>query len=607
MLSAARFLLACLLGSGCLASSALALADFRQRLPEDEIIYFLLPDRFDNADPGNDRGGIGGGRLQTGFDPTSRGFYHGGDLKGVLRRLDYIQDLGATAIWVAPIFANKPVQGDPGHEEGGYHGYWITDFTRVDPHFGTNEDFAALVAAAHRRGMKVYMDIVANHTADVIRYRECTHCPYRSRADYPYTRRGGIDGEPINRGFLGDDAAHQTAENFAHLVRPDYAYTPYVPAGEEHAKVPDWLNDPIYYHNRGETTYRGESSTMGDFAGLDDLMTENPRVVAGFIEIYGAWIDRYHVDGFRIDTAKHVNPEFWQAFVPAMLARADAAGIPNFHIFGEVALDTLDPGVLAQHTRVDRLPAVLDFAAQRAVIDTVAGVAGTAEFAQLYGQDALYEGGIAAARRLPTFLSNHDQGRFGYFLRKAFPGIGAREELQRMQLAYAMLLTLRGVPVIYYGDEQGFAGTGDNQDARQDMFPSRVAEFNAQRLIGSAGSTATANFDPQHPLYRFIWELAQLRSAEPALRRGAQLVRATRETPGLLAVSRIDADTGREILIAFNTSTQPLAAQVEVGAGAAMFVPLHGSCAGRVDAPGSYRVNLAPLDFVICAGETPPH
>jgi glycosidase len=600
---AARVWLTCLLGTGCLASSGAAPADFRARLPEDEVIYFLLPDRFDNADPGNDRGGLDGGRLETGFDPTAKAFYHGGDLKGVIRRLDYIQSLGATAIWVAPIFRNKPVDGPPGREEAGYHGYWITDFTRVDPHFGTNEDFHALVAAAHARGMKVYMDIVANHTADVIRYRECTACPYRSRADYPYTRRGGVAGEPINDGFLGDDAAHQTAENFAHLVRPDYAYTPFVPSGEEYIKVPEWLNDPIYYHNRGETTYKGESSTMGDFNGLDDLMTENPRVVQGFIDIYGDWIDRYHVDGFRIDTAKHVNPEFWQAFVPAMLTRARGAGIPNFAIFGEVAISSLEPGLLALHTRIDGLPAVLDFTTQRALIDTVAGIAGTAEFAQLYAQDGLYEGGEAAARRLPTFLSNHDQGRFGYFLRRAFPGIGAREELQRMQLAHAMLMTLRGVPVIYYGDEQGFAGSGDNQDTRQDMFASRVAEFNAQRLIGSSRSTATASFNPQHPLYLTIRELAELRSAQPALRRGTQIVRATSEAPGLLAVSRIDPADGRELLAAFNTSTLPVSAEVEVGAAVTAFRSLHGGCATSVDAPGSYHVELAPLDFVICAGE----
>src|SRR5207253_4194233 len=86
-------------------------ADYRARLPEDEVIYFLLPDRFENGDPSNDRGRLTGDRLATGYDPASKGFYHGGDIKGLIKRLDYIQGLGATAVWVAPIFKNKPVQG----------------------------------------------------------------------------------------------------------------------------------------------------------------------------------------------------------------------------------------------------------------------------------------------------------------------------------------------------------------------------------------------------------------------------------------------------------------------------------------------------------------
>ena len=89
---------------------------------------------------------------------------------------------------------------------------------------------------------------------------------------------------------------------------------------------PAWLNDPIYYHNRGNTNWFGESATYGDFVGLDDVATEHPRVVAGMIDIYGSWIDRFGIDGFRIDTARHVNPEFWQAFEPSMMERAKAKG-----------------------------------------------------------------------------------------------------------------------------------------------------------------------------------------------------------------------------------------------------------------------------------------
>jgi glycosidase len=582
-------------------ASAATPNDYRLRPPQDEVIYFVLPDRFENGDTSNDRGGLKGDRLSTGYDPTAKGFYHGGDLKGLIKRLDYIQSLGATAIWLGPIFKNKVVQGAKGDESAGYHGYWITDFTSVDPHFGANADMQALVSAAHARDMKVYMDIVANHTADVIRYRECPsrECIYRSRADYPYTRRGGAKGEAINDGFLGDDAAHQTKENFAKLSRSDFAYTPYVPKGEEHVKVPEWLNDPIYYHNRGNSTFENESSTLGDFVGLDDLMTENPRVLQGFIDIYGGWIDRFGIDGFRIDTARHVNPEFWQAFVPAMRARAAARGIPNFHIFGEVA--TTDPALLAVNTRMAKLPAVLDFGFQTAVRDMLAGSKGTAELATLFSDDVLYDGGPASAWQLPTFIGNHDAGRFAYFVRSARPQASDDEVLKRVMLAHAMLFTLRGVPVVYYGDEQGFAGVGADQAARQDMFASKVASYNNDPLVGSKDTTATNSFDHNSPLRKVITELAHLRLAHPALLHGGQVVRNYSEKPGLFSVSRIDPESGAEIVVAFNTSTAPLDVQVEVNAESRRFTPLHGKCEPIATAPGSYHVAIAPLDYVVCS------
>ena len=467
-----------------LASTPAIAENLRDRLPEDEIIYFVLPDRFENGDVKNDKGGIKGDRLAHGFDPTHKGFFHGGDLAGLTKRLDYIQGLGTTAIWFAPIFKNKPVQGGPGQESAGYHGYWVNDFTSVDPHFGTNAEFKAFVDAAHKRGMKVYMDIIANHSADVIQYKECptSACVYRNRADYPYSRRAS-DGAAINPSFEGDSV--QTAENFAKLTDMNFAYTPVVPKGEEKAKVPAWLNDIRWYHNRGDSTFSGESSTMGDFVGLDGVMTENPRVIEGFIKIYGDWIDRFGIDGFRVDTARHVNPEFWQAFVPAMLDRAKAKGIPNFHIFGEIGGVGLEPGKLAVHTRVDKFPATIDFAFRQATVDTLAEKRGTDKLWELFFQDPLYEGGADKARIQPTFVSNHDNGRFGYFVRKALPDASDDEVLARVRLAHAMLLTLRGVPTIYSGDEQGFAGDGWDQDSREDMFPSKVAVYNDNRLLGT--------------------------------------------------------------------------------------------------------------------------
>ncbi len=588
----AAHILAGLAGAVCLAAGQTAAqdaADYRDRLPQDEVIYFLLPDRFANGDPSNDIGGIPGGRLDHGFDPTHEGFYHGGDLAGVIERLDYIQGLGATAIWMAPIFKNKPVQGEPGREFAGSHGYWITDFTRVDPHFGEDADMRALVEAAHARGMKVYMDIVANHTADVIRYRECPRndCAYRSRADYPYTRRGGVDGPAINDGFDGT--------NFDRLTQADYAYTPYVPEGEETVKVPAWLNDPIYYHNRGDTTFRNESSTDGDFAGLDDLMTEHPRVIEGMIEIFGDWIDRYKIDGFRIDTAKHVNPEFWQAFVPAMEARAEANSIPNFHIFGEVY--DVDPAQLARYTRVDRYPTVLDFGFQSTVTDLVAKDVPPDRLARLFSTDVLYEGGEAAALGLPTFLGNHDMGRIGNFILTARPDISDAELLARSTLAHAFLMFSRGAPTIYYGDEQGFAGDGGYGGARQDMAATQVASYRDDRVVGGSSDA----FSTEAPLYRAISDMARIRAAHPRLRRGLQTVRFAAEEPGLFAVTRaIDGETG-ETLIVYNTSTAEISANIEVDAASSEWSSLRGACPGVATAPASVRVTVPALDFVICS------
>lgn len=589
------------LAPAALAQTAAAPTDFRARTPEQEVIYFVLPDRFDNGDPGNDRGGLKGDRLATGFDPTAKGFYHGGDLKGLTRRLDYIQGMGITAIWFAPVFKNKVVQGPKGDESAGYHGYWVTDFTTIDPHFGTEAEFKAFVDAAHARGIKVYMDIIVNHTADVIQYREGGDYAYRGKADYPFSRRGGVKGAPINAGFAGDHVPG--AENWAKLTDPTFAYTPYVPKGEERVKKPDWLNDPIYYHNRGNTNWFGESATYGDFVGLDDVATEHPRVVAGMIDIYGSWIDRFGIDGFRIDTARHVNPEFWQAFEPAMIERARARGIPNFHVFAEVATGEIDPGFLARWSHIAHLSAPIDMAFAAALQQAVGGKIGTDKVARLFEDDVLYRGGEKAALRLPTFLGNHDFGRFSMFVKQANPGISQEELLERVKLGHAMLLTLRGVPTIYYGDEQGFVSDGNDQLAREDMFPSQVAVYNDNDLIGTDATTAQANFDTTHPLYRLIAELSAVRRATPALTGGLQKIRAASEKPGLLAISRFDPQTGQEVLLAFNTSNQPISTQVEVDPKSLSFTALAGQCPVQASAPGSLSITLPAFGYAVCAAK----
>ena len=581
-------------------ANAQSVPDYRARDVSDEVIYFVLPDRFENGDSKNDKGYLKGNRLATGFDPADKGFFHGGDFKGLKARLPYLQKLGITALWIAPIFQNKAVQGPASLESAGYHGYWVTDFTRPDAHLGTEAEFEALVSAAHSLGMKVYIDIITNHTADVIHYKEgeATKYAYRSRADYPYSRKGGLAGAPVNQGFAGDHDS--STANFAKLTDPAYAYTPYVPPAERAVKVPAWLNDPVFYHNRGDSTFTGEDSRFGDFSGLDDLFTEHPRVRDGMIEIYKGWIERTKIDGYRIDTARHVDPGFWQAFIPAIQTSAIAQGLPNFALFGEVYRTSPDSGYIAQYTRRDHLPAVLDFAFQAAVRDVLGKGKGTVVLAEMFDGDVLYEGGEAAARRLPTFLGNHDMGRFSTLLKEDRPDIAGNELLARVALGHAMLLTLRGAPVIYYGDEQGFVGDGGDQAAREDMFPSRVASYNDNALIGTAATTASSNFDENHPLFRVIASLSTIRMSQPALSGGAQIVRDYAQTPGLFSVSRFDPATGAEIFIAFNTAGHPIDVNSRIGTAATHLEALTGPCPAAVTAPGSVRIALPAFGWMVC-------
>lgn len=593
--AAVAALIACAGWPALAQPSPTTLQALRERPVEDEVIYFLLPDRFANGDTSNDRGGRSGDRLVTGYDPTDPGFYHGGDLPGLTGRLDYLQGLGATALWIAPVFVNKAVQGPPGQESAAYHGYWITDFTRVDPHLGTNDDFRALVDAAHARGMKVYLDIVINHTADVIRYRECPRndCGYRWKGDYPYQRRGGLEGEAINPGFLGDGSA----ADFARLTRNDYAYTPYIPAGEENIKAPAWLNDPANYHNRGNSAWYSEARMDGDFSGLDDVFTENPSVIQGFIDLYGSWIDDYGIDGYRIDTARHVNPGFWRAFVPAILERARAKGIPNFHIFGETY--DFQSGAAAMHTVVDGLPTVLDFAYQRVVQNMVTGAGNPDAMGYLLMEDAVYAGGAGTALRLPTFTGNHDMGRIGHLILAAKPDISDAELLDRSTLAHALVLLGRGVPVIYYGDEQGFTGDGDDRRSRQDMFETRVPSYADDRRIGRASGP----FDTDAVMYRRIADMSRARAADVRLRRGRVVVRTADQTPGVLAISRLDDDG--ETLVVFNTSTEARDFNVAVEVGSAEWRALIGSCPARSAAPGAVSLSLPALGYLVCVSERP--
>jgi glycosidase len=166
---------------------------------QDQVLYFTIPDRFSDGTDANDCGAYAGtcvpndtqaNVLTHGFLPSDRGYYHGGDLAGLRSKLGYLDDMGVTAVWVGPVFKNKPVQPDSTNLYGfssGYHGYWILDFQQVDPHLGTNQEFQDLVTDAHALGIKVFMDIITNHTADVVQLEG--NAGYRNKTDFPYQDR----------------------------------------------------------------------------------------------------------------------------------------------------------------------------------------------------------------------------------------------------------------------------------------------------------------------------------------------------------------------------------------------------------------------------------
>ena len=558
----------------------------------DEDFYFVMADRFANGDTGNDQGGLGADRLVSGFDPAAKGFYHGGDLKGLLSKIDYIKGLGTDSIWLTPSFKNKAVQLEDG-PSAGYHGYWITDFTQIDPHLGTNADLRALVDAAHRRGMKVYFDIITNHTADVIGYEEGARKPYVSKDASPYRDAAG-------RAF--DDRDYAGGDGFPALdPATSFPYHPVLDPAERDLKVPGWLNDVTLYHNRGDTTFTGEDSLYGDFYGLDDLFTENPRVVRGMIGIYKTWIRDMAIDGFRIDTMKHVDDAFWQRFGPAILRYARKQGKRDFFMFGEV-FDTSRP-YQSRFTTTDKVQAVLDFPFQAAAQGFAADSKPTAALKAFFEDDDWYTDADSNVYAMPTFLGNHDMGRIGSFIAAANPGAGDAEWLARDKLAHALMYLSRGNPVVYYGDEQGFTGGGGDQLARQDMFASRTPEYLDDDLVGTAATHATDNFATGHPLYTTIADLAALTDRYGALRDGAQQHRLASDAAGIYAFSRIDRRRQREYVVALNNAETAKTAQIATWAPRGLFDRLYGDGPATLRSDGQRRlsVTVPPLSAVVYA------
>ena len=270
-------------------------------------------------------------------------------------------------------------------------------------------------------------------------------------------------------------------------------------------------------------------------------------------DIYKSWVD-FGIDGFRIDTVKHVNMEFWQKFSPAILAQAKAIGNDDFFMFGEVYDG--NPAFMSQYTTTGKLPATLDFGFQGAALGFAQGKA-TTGLRDLFAGDDYYTDTDSNAYELPTFLGNHDMGRVGMMLKTG--GAHRRTTCSTgTELANSLMFLTRGQPVVYYGDEQGFIGDGGgDKDARQDMFATKVAAVQRRRRhrTGDARAARTAT-TPRAPLYQQI-SAARRRCARPT-RRSPTARRSTATPPTAPASTRSAASTRatrREYVVVANNAT----------------------------------------------------
>jgi glycosidase len=499
----------------------------------EEFIYFLLVDRFhDGRDrvpsPGEGRAAASGGaeRLRR---------FCGGRLEGVRRNLDYIQGLGCTALWLSPIFENDGAPDPQGHS---YHGYAIRNFLDVDPRFGTRDDLVRLVDEAHDRGLRVFLDAVANHAGDVFRYP---------------------GGAPY---YYADDDRQYEIGGWNH---DDYP-------------VPVELRDPRRFHRRGEIRAgRWDAlpeTQWGDFfnlKGFDNEETpEGLELQSIVIDAHRYWIREADIDGYRMDAVKHMGEVAVARFCQAMREYAYALGKRDFFLFGElVAGDAAinryagpnTPGRAGDRTIYYGLSSVLDFPLYWLLPAVLKGQRPPADLVARY--EALRERALSRGelgRYLVTFLDNHDQ--IGQDPKQRFAA-GAADEQVIAGVGY--LLCALGTACLYYGTEQGLAGQGPGDESiREALF--------------DLDDPARSLLNVECRIYRAISRIAAVARRQPALRFGRMYFREVsgngadfglpQDHPCTLAFSRLLARD--EVLVAYNTSpTEPRADFVIVDSGVA--------------------------------------
>jgi glycosidase len=489
----------------------------------DLWIYFIMVDRFNNPDapPRN-----------LPYDATFGGF-QGGTLAGIRQQLDYLQQLGAGALWLTPVLKNcQFLDGAP--NAGTYHGYGIQDFLHLDPRHGTNPDqveqeLHQLITEAHALGMYIIFDIVLNHTGDVFAYAQ-----YGSEAPF------------------GEDPYLVQWRDAQGNARADWPVAEAIPDPAPDAAVyPDELRRNMFFRRQGTPRPEGPE-TVGDFSSLKQLLTGNPALGDVLIRSFQYLIAKYDLDGFRIDTLKYLDPTFALTFGNAMREFALSIGKKNFFTYGEVYDDEerITEFIGRRASAAGDLvgvDAALDFPLFFRLPGVVKGMLPPSDVVAMYQHRKDVERDIIsshgeATRFFVTFLDNHDQHQRMYYSPSDAPG----QFDAQATLGLGCLFTLPGIPCLYYGTEQGLHGAGDSdQNVREALWGKPDA------------------FDPAHPFYQAIQQLTNIRQTQPSLRYGRYYFRplsgdgmhfGVSSTPqGVLAFSRILND--QEVVVIANTST----------------------------------------------------
>jgi glycosidase len=498
----------------------------------DEVIYQLIVDRFYDGDVNNDF------KVEAG----SLAKYQGGDWKGIEDHLDYLQALGITTLWISPIVQNVDSDADI----DAYHGYWQQDLTQVNPHFGDLASLRSMVAHAHDLGMKVVLDIVCNHMGQVFFY----DINRNGRPD-DYVNGSNQPGDPIVQ-ISEYDPPWQPGGVLSFSQEGQSGRAPMLffddPSINRMPPQPGILATAGAYHGFGHIEDFNDPAqrTLGDFTGgLKDLATELDPVRATLVDAFATWVEKVDFDGYRIDTIKHVESDFWPVFAGNTRQRLANEGKNDFLMFGE-AFDGNDQ-LIGSYTGPGALDSVFYFSQHFTVFQNVFENAydptkaqGTDQIQQLWEQKQQNYGtqpqpggiGIAPYKALVNFIDNHDVPRFLF---------ASNGDVQALHNALTLLYTEDGIPCVFYGTEQEFSG-GNDPGNREILWTSGMA---------TDGDT-----------FAHIAHLGRIRRAYVALRRGDTKVTwssshvAQEDDAGIFAFERTggDAGAGPYALVVLNTN-----------------------------------------------------